>query len=195
MNKNKTCNKEVDVIINNIENIKKQFLDDLNTQLEFLQNLQPVESKPNKKKEWRPMPEIGEQYFWIQNNGEIAQEYWDNDEYLDKELYQAGNCFPCSVFSREEVQQILLRSQLISLLTQYAIINNALASKSETEDCNTPLYWQYGHKDEFFGDKILVQDLYSHYPLVTKFNDEEIAKKAIADVVRPFLDKNPEFIW
>jgi len=184
MTENKTYKqKDVDRIIRTVSNIKQQFIESIDCQIEKLQNLQPAEPE---RKEWRHELERGEKYLHIEANGDIVRSTWSG-YYIDKRRYYAGNCFPCESFTEEQVQQIAWQNQLNSLLAQYAIANGVLASKEEMEDNEKRLQW--------VSSSDCIGRSYKHYPAVALFNDEDVAIAAFCDVVKPFLTEHPDFVW
>lgn len=193
MTENKTYSQlYVDLIINKVMNIKNDFIRQVDEQLSKLQNLppivEPVEPEPEEK-EWRQKPRTGEEFFYITYDGIDKKSPWSNrglpgDIYA--ELYDSGNCFPCKLFTEEQVQQIAWQNQLNTLLYQYAIVNNALASKEE-RTANGRLYW--------VGSPNMARSNFRSYPNTPIFNNQEVVEQAVEDVVEPFCEAHPEFVW
>lgn len=177
----------IDSNLKSIQNIKETFVTGAEKQIEKLQNLQPAEPE---RKEWRQKPRYGEKFFYIENDRTVKEVLWGDcglvgDVCMD--LFEAGNCFPCELFSEEQVQQIAWQNQLNSLLAQYAIANGVLASKEEIEDDCKDLYWTDNRKS--------VYGAVYYYPNAPLFNNIEVAQQAIEDVVEPFCEAHPDFVW
>ena len=202
MTENKTYNQaEVDEIIYKVKNIRKAFLEGIDSnlksiqniketfatgvekQIEKLQNLQPAEPE---QKEWRQKPEINEYYYFVTDCGIVGKDYW-GDDYIDNYIFIVGNCFPCELFTEEQVQQIAWQNRLNSLLYQYAVINNALASKEDQIINGSLLHW--------IGSPNTVRNNFRSYPNVPIFNSEDVTEMARKDVVEPFLAEHPDFVW
>lgn len=176
---------ELEKAIRGAEEIKKGLL----ANIEFMSNIIDVMKKlaakadEPKQKGWRQKPHYNDSYWCIFHNGKFVRAMWTDTE-EDELRYATGNCFPCNLFTEEQVQQIAWQNQLNSLLYQYAIINGALASK---EDQTTNLHW--------IGSPNTVRNNFRSYPNVPIFNSEDVAELARKDVVEPFLAAHPEFVW
>lgn len=183
---------ELEKAIRGAEEIKKGLL----ANIEFMSNIIDVMKKlaakadEPKQKGWRQKPHYNDSYWCIFHNGKFVRAMWTDTE-EDELRYATGNCFPCNLFTEEQVQQIAWQNQLNSLLYQYAIINGALASEEEKKDDAIPLYWA---EEECDGEFSIVP-LYSQTPLVAKFNKGDVASRAFEDVIKPFCEAHPEFVW
>lgn len=181
----------IDSNLKSIQNIKETFVTGAEKQIEKLQNLQPADTEePEQKSEWRQKPSNGEKFFHIGIDGTVKEAEWVDYGLpgdVCAELYESGNCFPSSLFTEEQVQQITWQNQLNSLLTMYAVANNALASKEERENESIKLWWVVNEEDPMYN--------YCRHPPLTMFSNEDIAKHAYHDVVEPFLAEHPEFVW
>ncbi len=154
-------------------------------QAEQIRQTLTVEAEPQPK-EWRQKPDMGERYIFIASYRLLEHAHWDNGN-VDNYRFNTGNCFPCKLFSEEQVQQIAWQNQLNSLLAQYAILNNALASEEEIKNHDRELWWI-----EKVDERLKVMFSYGQYPYVAKFNIRNVAQQAIKDVVKPFCRKHPE---
>lgn len=107
---------------------------------------------------------------------EVDQLYFDNANYFN---------------DMDFANQVMLHQQLYRKLLKYAYDNNA-------EDCE----WDWNGKQHYyiFFDYSEPFFTIAHTNICKNqgtvyFSKEEVAKQAIRDVVEPFMEEHPEFVW
>lgn len=126
----------------------------------------------------------GRQYFFMDGCGEVGG-YTDDSYTTDDKLYAVAN------YCRDEkmMKQRALHETLNRLLWRY----------SETHGGDLP--YDSTEKRHHFIYRGLVHGLATAYSIgmklqgVVYFKDEETARSAIEEVVKPFLAEHPEFVW
>ena len=123
-------------------------------------------------------------YYYINQCGQIVFLREEGDA-LDRELYEIAN------YCRDEamMKQRALHETLNRLLWRY----------SETHGGDLP--FESTENKHYFIYHGLVHDVETAYSIgmklqgVVYFKDEETARSAIEEVVKPFLAEHPEFVW
>lgn len=127
---------------------------------------------------------LGE-YYYTQGAYGIESQKFTNAEF-DKEMIAQTNSYN----NEDYAKQRYLHDLLYRKLDKYAWDNNA---EDGPWDGQTTLHYYifYNIKDCAFevtpGTNCKRQDVY--------FSDGEIAEHAIKDVIEPFMEEHPEFIW
>ena len=122
-------------------------------------------------------------YFYIGNNGEVLDDN-DNMGITDGERYNAGNY--CR--DKEMMNQRAMHEALNRLLWRYSEQHGG-----DNEWDNETRHYFISIKR---GNEPYVNGFTYSQPFgVVFFKDEETAKSAIHDVVKPFLAEHPEFVW
>ena len=125
-------------------------------------------------------------YYYITPSGGISCSLDDNDDY-DNKAYENVNYFN----DRDFAQQVAWHELLNRKLLKYAYDHDAA-------DCD----WDKSQEKKFYitrgnGTKNFYVDW--AYNLKNGgdvyFNNEEVAKKVVIDVVIPFMVKYPDFVW
>lgn len=149
-----------------------------------------VAAQEKKKKEdlKEPFGRVhNERYFLINGNGRVSTMSADTNSPTDDELYAIGN------YCRDKglMEQRALHERLNRLLWRYSETHggeNAWDSQNiqahyyiYLDTQNSVLYVSYN-------------DAY-HIEGVVYFKEEYIAENAITEVVKPFMEAHPEFVW
>lgn len=185
-------NKELSVEDNTISSdllFTEDEIENLSTDLEQAAAQLRTMANKYKGKQWRIEPEYLEPYAYINDEGSICTREWTGAYHEDECRFRNGNCFPCRLFTGEQVWQIACQNELNSLLAQYAVLNGALASKEEVKDTSMTLYW-IEH-----GNACIINGHPGIYPQTVLFSDMDVASKALEDVAEPFCRAHPKFVW
>lgn len=134
----------------------------------------PFNSEPEK---------VNDSFYYITSDGVRL----DDDDDYNAEMITVANSFNDGIFAKQLYLHELLNRELL----KYAWDNNA-------EDCE----WSWNGKQHYyiFFDYSEPFFTIAHTAIcknqgVVYFSKEEIAKKAIKDVVEPFMKEHPEFVW
>ena len=138
------------------------------------------------KKEKDPFERVkGGAYCYIDNDGRVETQ-WDEFVGIDNDRYEAGNY--CT--DKELMKQRALHETLNRLLWRYSMQNggektHALRSK----------WWHIGRYED--GELDAFENSYNDYwtPGVVWFESYDSAANAIEEIVKPFMEKHPEFRW
>ena len=127
---------------------------------------------------------LGERFFIISSFNGVS-DYKDTDSEEDNIFHENANYFNDEDFAN----QVLLHELLNRKLLKYAYDN-------EAEDCEWDGYREHYYiwinmRIKGYGTGIDVerkdQKIY--------FSKREVAEQAFKDVVKPFIEKHPEFVW
>ena len=128
---------------------------------------------------------VGEKYFSILSNNKV-REYPDVSDSGDIGAYNAANYFNDKHFA----EQVALHQLLYRKLLKFSYDNDC-EDMADWKGDNTHWAIRYGADyGTFFVDFQIhckTQDVY--------FSSEEGAKRAIEEVVEPFMKEHPEFKW
>ncbi len=137
----------------------------------------------------RPKPSafdrlVDKQYYFADKFG-VVGDYTECGDLTDDALYAAAN------YCRDEemMKQRALHETLNRLLWRY----------SETHGGDLP--FESTENKHYFIYHGLVHEIHTAYSIgmklqgVVYFKDEETARSAIEEVVKPFLSEHPEFVW
>ena len=126
--------------------------------------------------------EFGKEYFYIDDCGEVSNSFEYN---LDGDR----GAFECANYCTDKamMEQRALHETLNRLLWRYS---EEHGGDSEW-DGHTP------HYSVYFESNLLqvCSTFYHNANGVVYFKDEETAVKAIIEVVSPFIEQHPEFVW
>lgn len=132
-----------------------------------------------------PFTRHPEKPYWSINAMNIAELNDCNDDF-DNIVYNNVNYFNDYNFAT----QVALQQLLYRKLLKYAYESDAV---SDWTDCNSRKYFI----TKSIKDNKLDFDwsLVSKHNCVVYFNSEKVTKQAIEDVVKPFMEEHPEFVW
>lgn len=127
--------------------------------------------------------EIGKKYWMILGDGYV-ESFIDNEDDSDDEFYEVANY--CT--DREMMEQRALHETLDRLLWRYS-----MEHKGNDIDLSVPgwFYWiGYNATDKIF-------KVYNSYDVrgfgKVYFRTDEIARNAIAEIIKPFMEEHPDF--
>ena len=130
----------------------------------------------------------GRRYFFTDKSGEVGV-YTDASNIVDDALYAVAN------YCRDE--------ELMKQRALHETLNRLLWRYSETHGGDLPWDSNCNNKHYFIHHQYhgVVDGIATSYVVgmklqgVVHFKDEETARSAIEEVVKPFLAEHPEFVW
>ncbi len=122
-------------------------------------------------------------YIGIANNAICSNE---NKYVLDNNMYENVNYFNDENFA----QQVALHQLIYRKLLKYAYKNDAIVT--DWDDHSKKYFIS---KDTDDNEIVVNFNLTLKHSCVVYFTSEEVAEKAIKDVVKPFMKEHPEFVW
>lgn len=129
--------------------------------------------------------ERGEDYFYVNRYGDINNSGQDDDS-EDDCLFRAANYFNDESFAK----QVALQQLLYRKLLKFAYDNEC----EDTEEWyGRYLHWSIRYDECSNAFTTQNQILYKSQEVY--FSSEEGAKRAIKEVVEPFMKAHPEFVW
>ena len=135
-----------------------------------------------------PFEEVNrfEDYYFVEKNNEVHA-YMKTDSSVDDQMYTSANYFNDKAFA----EQVALHQLLYRKLLKFAYDNECV--DSQIWGGNGIEHWHIGYD---FGECVFYADWVS----AVKYNDvyfstKEGAKRAIKEVVEPFMEEHPEFVW
>lgn len=127
----------------------------------------------------------GDDYYFVNENGEV-QGYGADDDFVDEKLVKNYNA--CK---DKEYMQILAKKQLLQRMTeQFARQNDPLYGKLDWKDSGVPKYHIYHN----YCGEYWVVNYANSWQIVntTYFSTEDLARRCIDKVIKPFVKENPE---
>lgn len=127
---------------------------------------------------------ICEKFYYIIVSG-MVNEAIDNDTLWDVDIYRTAN------YCRDKklMQQRALHETLDRLLWRFACENGELENPWDNKHYHYMIYYQNDTK-EFLIDQA---QTFHHHGVY--FSSYAIAQRAIEEIVIPFIEKNPDFVW
>lgn len=111
---------------------------------------------------------------------------YDYNDDFDNVVYNNVNYFNDYKFAR----QVALHQLLYCKLLKYAYTHDAI---SDWANLNSKKYFIAKSIED---NKFYVYwNLIFNYNCVVYFNSKEVAEQAIEDVIKPFMEEYPEFVW
>ena len=137
------------------------------------------------KKETLFIRHSDESYWYINAMNSVTSHHDYNDDF-DNVVYDNVNYFNDYKFAR----QVALHQLLYRKLLKYAYENDAV---NDWSNLNSEKYFI---TKNISNDRVFVtfNNTLKHSGVVY-FNNDEVAKQAIEDVILPFMVKHPEFVW
>lgn len=126
----------------------------------------------------------GEVYYCINLSGNVYMHY-DNRHVLDEGLYDVSNYFNDKAFAN----QVALHQLLYRKLLKFAYENDCEDREWGTKYEHWRIYYDIA-SDKFDID---VNDAFKYQGVY--FSTSRAAKRAIEEVVKPFVKEHPEFVW
>lgn len=128
-----------------------------------------------------------EHYHFIPSTDDIDKTTDDYNE-VDQLYFDNANYFNDKDFAN----QVMLHQQLYRKLLKYAYDNEA---EDVEWDCNSKQHYYifFEYSDKVFSIATGIS-IYKNEGSVY-FSKQEVAEKAIEDVIKPFIEEHPEFVW
>lgn len=127
----------------------------------------------------------GDVYYRVTEYGDIG-DLTEEGDYTDQYLYDGVNYFNDDFFAN----QVALHQLLYRKLLKFAY-DNGFEDIAEWNGGNEHWAIRYNsYRNEF---RLYYQDGYKAHEVY--FSSEEGAKRAIKEVVEPFMKEHPEFVW
>lgn len=146
-------------------------------QIKLIQSDVPEKSPFDRVKE-------GETYYYFNHSFDV----YDNDE--DRLIYD-DDCYRCANYCTDE--------NIMKQHTMHMLLNNLLWRYSMTHGGDS-IDWDYNTKTKFYiyyntiTDEFVCDDYNTlKYVGAVPFTDEETAKAAIEEIVKPFIEEHPDF--
>ena len=139
------------------------------------------------KKDCFARVEKGEKYYFIYNTGDIGNAYeYEYDDKLDNDCFKVANY--CT--DRKLLEQRALHETLDRLLWRFSMQN-----EGERIDwhnyCQEKYYIYYNYTSK----KFVTVGCRCCHSLETHFYSRETARRAINEIIMPFIEEHPEFVW
>lgn len=134
-----------------------------------------------------PFTRHPEKLYWSINTMNAVTGQHDCNDNFDNTVYNNVNYFDDYEFAR----QVALQQLLYRKLLKYAYENDA-------EDCEwngDNLHYCIVHDNRDCGRYFVSYRDYLKDISTTYFSKKGVAEQAIKDVVRPFMEEHPEFVW
>ncbi len=126
-----------------------------------------------------------ESYYFITSRGNVLNYVYINDM-TDRELYHIINYFNDEQFAN----QVALHQLLYRKLLKFAY-DNDVVDTAEWNKTNYHYYIGYNiNEDRFYAD---VTAAFKHNDVW--FSSRDSANHAIEEVIKPFMEEHPEFVW
>ena len=134
-----------------------------------------------------PFDEVNrfEDYYFVEKNNEVHA-YMKTDSSVDDQMYTSANYFNDKAFA----EQVALHQLLYRKLLKFAH-DNGFEDAAKWDGVNPHWHIIYNKvNDVFINMKKLASKDFTVY-----FSSEEGADRAIHEVVEPFMEEHPEFVW
>lgn len=149
------------------------------------EQLKQLGIEPEKKRK-NPFERVSEGEVYFLAGYDKTDRARETNEWIDEDLFAAANYFNDEAFA----EQVALHQLLYRKLLKFAY-DNECEDTEEWDGSNTHWTIRYnGNLDEFFAysqERYKARDVY--------FSSEEGAKRAIKEVVEPFMNEHPDFVW
>ena len=129
--------------------------------------------------------ERSENYYCISYLGEVVKEI-ESDSIVERQLH--GNANYCT--DGELMKQRALHEILDRLLWRFSMENDGDKIDWGNE-YSSKYYIYFNNKEKRF---VTNNNRYNQYSVIY-FYSEEIAKRAIKEIIEPIMKKHPEFVW
>lgn len=127
----------------------------------------------------------GNAYYKITGYGNVDN-YREDDDSTDQALYDAANYFNDDSLAN----QVALHQLLYRKLLKFAY-DNGLEDDQPWDCDNKHYYVYYSHANKIFKTELNCEGKYSG----VYFPSLEAANRAIDEVIKPFMEEHPDFVW
>lgn len=139
----------------------------------------------SEKKRKNPFDRVAEEYWYVKADG-IVDTYTDRRDSLDNALYWHSNYFNDKAFA----EQVALHQLLYRKLLKFAY-DNECEDTAEWDGSNHHWVIKYDKVKNSF-----TPDWHCNYKeQVVYFSSVVAARRAIKEVVEPFIKEHPDFVW
>ena len=125
-----------------------------------------------------------EDYYFVDRNNEVHASM-KTDSSVDNQMYTSANYFSDKAFA----EQVALHQLLYRKLLKFAYENDCEDREWGTKHEHCRIYYDTD-SDKFDID---VNDAFKYQGVY--FSTRQGAKRAIEEVVKPFMKEHPEFVW
>lgn len=126
-----------------------------------------------------------EAYYFVKNDGYVSS-YTNANDCADRMMYDTSNYFNDESFAN----QVALHQLLYRKLLKFAYDNEAVDT---AEWDKGGLHWAIRYVEKCDAFAAYWQSMYKAQEVY--FSSEEGAKRAIKEVVEPFMKEHPDFVW
>lgn len=148
--------------------------------------LRAIVGEEKKEKESPFARMYDKEYYFIRSDGLVDVETESNNFYDDEQHEVANYCS-----DRELMYQRALHETLNRLLWRFSEENGG----DNDWDRNASHYVIFHHKSSNKGHYSVASYTYISYQGTVYFSSEELAYRAIEEIVNPFVAKHPDFVW
>lgn len=127
----------------------------------------------------------GCRYYYVSSFGDVDS-YCDDRSEGDRKFFEAANYFSTQPFA----EQVALHQLLYRKLLKFAY-DNGFEDTKKWEPYNR--HWRI-YYDHINNDFTIIEDTSAQNQCVY-FSTGVGAKRAIEEVVKPFMEEHPEFVW
>jgi hypothetical protein len=147
-------------------------------------NMLGVEVEKKRRNPFKRVNNYNE-YYYIKNSGEVSS-YCEVRDSVDNELYDNINYFNDEQFANQVALHQLLYRKLLKFAWDNECDDNRVWNK-----VNCHYYIGYNiNEDRFYAD---VTAAFKHNDVW--FSSRDSANHAIEEVVKPFMEEHPNFVW
>nr|DAK83715.1 MAG TPA: hypothetical protein [Caudoviricetes sp.] len=130
-------------------------------------------------------------YWYIDATNVVTSQYECNDDFANdfaNDVYDNVNHFNNYKFA----EQVALHQLLYRKLLKYAYENDAEDCEWDWKNCKRHYYILFDYSESCFTISCTIM---LKNQGVVYFSKEEVARQAIEDVIKPFMKKQPKFVW
>ena len=126
-----------------------------------------------------------QKYYCIREIGKV-ESFVDNEDKIDDEFYKVANyCTDKSLMEQRALHETLSR-----LLWRFSMQNDGdKIDWHNANQCKYQIYYNHNEGKYFVSNNCWQQNNGQYY------RTEEIAKRAIDEIILPFMKEHPDFVW
>lgn len=145
-----------------------------------------------KTKRKNPFEEVNrfEDYYFVEKNNEVHA-YMKTDSSVDNQMYTSANYFNDKAFA----EQVALHQLLYRKLLKFAY-DNECKDTAEWNGYSYHFYIRYEYNDGVDESALAVAaTVMNKSSNEVYFSSNDAAFRAIHEVIKPFMEEHPEFVW